>query len=321
MKRLLAITLILIGLIGCSVANHPWENPVPSEFDNYVNNIIVKGWKLYAEWNFEGAYAKFDSVIMMDAERPDGYIGRGFCSVNLGASNPSSFDEATADFGFVLSINEGGNPIDSVADIPAIYDSMDGKGYYYYVHVDTFLPILMVASGKVTVGSHSKQLIASGYGDNWIKFDAVTAEFVDTANHNTFVPNDTTYFYVNFYHARDRSIKPVSAVVVAGLAQLYQAKFIKEQKAYCMKRSIAHASYVKHFVKYNFEDSLPEYYYDGLNYRNTRIILAQDFFIYEWYQNCEAEIVDIDTSYTFDRTADNYIQQLQQALQSLYEGE
>ena len=317
MKRLIAIALVLISMIGCSVANHPWENPVPSEFDEYLNDLIVKGWELYGEWDFEGAYAKFDSVMMMDAEKPDGYIGRGFCNVNLGSSDPTSYDEANADFGFVLAINEGGNPVDSIGDILAVYDSMDTK--YYYVHVDTLLPMLMVAGGKVTIGTYSTDLTLAEFGDNWIKFDVVSDEFAGGSG-DPFVPDDTTYFYVNFYYTNDTSIQAVSAVVMAGLAQLNQVKFVKEGKGYYMMRSIAYANYVKHFND-GFEAYLPEYYYGGINTRSTKILLAQNFFLYELYPNCETEIFELDNSYTFDRTADNYIQQLQQALQSLYEGE
>ncbi len=317
MKRLIAIALVLIGLIGCSVANHPWENPVPSEFEEYLNDLIVKGWELYGEWNFEGAYAKFDSVMMMDAEKPDGYIGRGFSNVNLGASDPTSYDEANADFGFVLAINEGGNPVDSVGDILAVYDSMDTK--YYYVHVDTLLPMLMVAGGKVTIGTYSTDLTLAEFGDNWIKFDVVSDEFAGGSG-NPFVPDDTTYFYVSFYYTNDTSIEAVSAVVMAGLAQLNQVKFIKKGKDHYLMRSVAYANFVKHFND-GFEGYLPDYYYSGINTRNTKILLAQDFFLYELYPNCETEILELDNSYTFDRTADNYIQQLQQALQSLYEGD
>ena len=316
MKRLIVIALVLVGLVGCSVANHPWENPVPSEFDEYLDDLIVKGWKLFGEWNFEGAYAKFDSVMMMDAEKPDGYIGRGFCNVNLGASDPTSYDEADADFGFVLSINEGGNPIDSVVDIPAIYDSMDANNYY--VHVDTLLPMLMVAGGKITIGHNSTDLTFAEFGDNWIKFNVVTDDFAGGSG-NPFVPDDTTFFYVNFYYAKDTSIETISAVAIVGLAQLNQVKFIKKGKVHYLMRSVAYANFVKHFAK-RFEASLPDYFYGGINSKNTKILLAQDFFLYELYPNCETEILELDSSYAFDRTADNYIQQLQQALQSLYEG-
>lgn len=318
MKRLIVIALVLVSMIGCSVANHPWENPVPSEFDEYLNDLIVKGWELYGEWNFEGAYAKFDSVMMMDAEKPDGYIGRGFCNVNLGASDPTSYDEADADFGFVLSLNEGGNPVDSVGGILAVYDSMDAN--YYYVHVDTLLPMLMVAGGKITIGNNSTNLTLAEFGDHWIKFDVVTDDFAGGSG-NPFVPDDTTFFYVNFYYAKDSTIEAaISAVAIVGLAQLNQVKFIKKGKDHYLMRSVAYANFVKHFTK-RFEASLPDYFYGGINSKNTKILLAQDFFLYELYPNCETEILELDNSYTFDRTADNYIQQLQQALQSLYEGD
>jgi len=317
-KRLIVIALVLVGLVGCSVANHPWENPVPSEFEEYLNGLIVKGWELYGEWNFEGAYAKFDSVMMMDAEKPDGYIGRGFCNVNLGASDPTSYDEADADFGFVLAINEGGSPVDSIGDILAVYDSMDAK--YYYVHVDTLLPMLMVAGGKITIGHNSTNLSLAEFGDNWIKFDVVSDEFIGGSG-DPFVPDDTTFFHVNFYYAKDSTIEEaISTVAIVGLAQLNQVKFIKKGKDHYLMRSVAYANFVKHFND-GFEASLPDYFYGGINTRSTKILLAQDFFLYELYPNCETEILGLDNSYTFDRTADNYIQQLQQALQSLYEGE
>ena len=316
MKRLIAISLVLIGLFGCSVAHQPWENPVPTEFDDYLQDLVVKGWQSYAEWNFGAAYAKFDSVMLMDAAKPDGYIGRGFCNVNLGATDPTAYSEASADFGFVLAINEGGNPVDSVGEIQAIYDSMDAK--YYYLHVDTLLPILMVCAGKVAIGAYEAELSLAEFGDDWVKFDVVSDEFAGGSG-NPFVPDDTTYFYVDFFYPKDINIVAVSAVALAGLSQLNQVRYTKEGKDFYMLRSIAYANHIKHYSD-SFEDSLPDYYYGAINTRNTRVLLAQDFFLYGLYPNCETEILGLDSNYTFDRNADNYRQQLQQALQELYEG-
>ncbi len=95
MKRLIILTIVLILIlsVGC-VRYKEWDNPVPEEINEYVDSLLTVGWRNYYYRDYDIAYAKFDTVTNVQGKNKDGYIGRGFASIDLGSDDPTYYVSA-----------------------------------------------------------------------------------------------------------------------------------------------------------------------------------------------------------------------------------
>lgn len=70
-----AASLILVA--GCYEGGNPQDNPIG------YNGFIENGWIAFEAGNYEAAMTSFQAAVEMDASRPQGYLGAGWCSILL----------------------------------------------------------------------------------------------------------------------------------------------------------------------------------------------------------------------------------------------
>jgi len=312
------------------VQNKGWENPVLPEFAAYIDTLIVEGWEAYSAGETDISYAKFDSILSIEARSSEGYIGRAFSSLDRGSDDPSAYSSSETDFNFALYLLEGKNPVMTEDSMKLVFSNITPDSQYYVLK----LPVSGIFLGvyedimKVTYTDtmkHTAELSLDYFNKNIVKVPVITREFIDSTDTLLFVPDSNTVFLVHVAYTDVDTLTPIGGSAVAGLSQLYQLKgknadTEEDVKKYLMT-SISYGNMVRVFynLKNRFEDDLPSRFDDRINTRNVLKILAQDYYYYGLYMNAYWQIHEIDSTVAagIDTTAADFDVQLLRAIGSL----
>jgi len=325
-KKALFILLILLLLVGCSVKDKGWTNPVPADPSGYLGKLLNDGWTLYSQGNFEASYAKFDSFMLMNADSFDGYIGRGFNNIELGATQADKFDEGDVDFKFALYLLNADNPM-TEDRFKLNYVGLRNDSLYYVLSYNK--PILYIDGDVELVVyidtlHYTTTLSVHAYLDTLIQVATTTKDFIVSGNDTLFVPGDPSIDSCAFFaqitlvdSTLNTNLPSPVGAVLTGLCQLNQARYLVEAKDKYIKSSIQYGELVRVLFSDDFADGLPEIYDGSINRRNALVILAQDFFYAGDYYNALWRAMEINPDLSVDSTAADFVKQLQRAIENL----
>jgi len=321
---ILALVLLVIISVNC-VRNEEWENPVPDNVNEFVDTLLTVGWRNYYERNYDVAFAKFDTVTGIQGKNPDGYIGRGFASIELGSDDPTSYDAALMDFKFVIYTLEGKTPFEFYPQDTFLYVKFyPDSGKYLIVPkysrrilgLDTTATITIIAKDTLGALKTTTSPLFALKGDSII-IPSVTKNFIYPDSNTLFIPDAGTIFLCNVIGLKD-SIGNQSAAAALGFAQLYQVKFKKERKEEPYWKSVIYANLVKRLYPENIP-SLGHYYDKRITAKAARIILAQDYFFKGYYYSSMWEVIEMkpEAAGELDPNAVDFILKLQQQISTL----
>jgi len=328
-KRLIYLLPVII-ITGCSVQNKGWENPVPPEFTGYIDTLIIEAWEAYSAGETDISYAKFDTILSIEARSSEGYIGRAFSSLDLGSDDPSAYSSSETDFNFALYLLEGKNPVMTEDSMELEFSKLTPDSQYYVLILPvsgTFLGAyedIMEVTYTDTI-KHTENLSLYYFNDSIVMVPVVTRGFIDATDSSLFIPDSNTVFVVHVAYKDVDTLTPMGGSACAGLSQLYQLLAKKAEseddiKKYLMS-SIAYGNLARAFynAKHKMEDYLPSRFDDRINTRNFLCILAQDYYYYGLYMNAYWQIHEIDSTVAagIDTTAADFDVQLLRAIGSL----
>lgn len=329
-RKIYLLPVIILIITGCSVQNKGWENPVPTDFDSYIDTLIVAGWEAYSAGETDISYAKFDSVLSIEAKSSEGYIGRAFSSIDLGSDDPAAYSSSETDFNFALYLLEGKNPVMTEDSMKMVFSKLTADSQYYVLKLPVsgiFLGVyedIMEVMYTDTI-EHTADLSLYYFNDSIVMVPVITRGFIDPADSSLFIPDSNTVFTVHVAYTDVDTLTPMGGSVGAGLSQLYQLKAKKAEseddiKKYLMT-SVSYGNLTRAFYSLSnkVEDYLPSRFDDRINTRNVLKILAQDYYYYGLYMNAYWQIYEIDPGVAagIDTTAADFDVQLLRAIGSL----
>lgn len=328
MKKLMifALVFILILSINC-VRNKEWLNPVPEELNEYVDSLLTAGWRNYYNRNYDVAFAKFDTVTSIQGRNPDGYIGRGYASIDLGSDDPSSYISAEIDLRFVINTLEGKIPFQSIAKDTFLYSKMfyDALNNPYYMitpknpksilgldNVD----VTIVAYDSLNIQKTTRSSLFALRGDS-IFIPAVNKRFIYSDSNVLFIPDTGTRFIVDVVCLKD-SISSQSAAASLGLSQLYQVLFKNSGEMSDFWKSVIYANVIKRLYPSTIP-GLGHYYDRRITSKAAKIILAQDYFLKGYYYSSMWEVIGInpDAGSILNPADVDFLLKLQQQISNL----
>ncbi|MEA1912551.1 MAG: hypothetical protein U9N06_01785 [candidate division WOR-3 bacterium] len=124
MKKLLIPLFVLVLIIGCG---EKYDNPVgpyPTDIEGIVDSLIVKGWRAYKDGDYDLAYARFDSLVKIQSDNTEGYIGRGFSLLQ-----EEKFEDALTSFDFATYLE--GSPISKVEKVDLNWENLTSDSLFY----------------------------------------------------------------------------------------------------------------------------------------------------------------------------------------------
>jgi hypothetical protein len=147
-----------------------------------VERLLTDGWNLYEENNYEGAKAKFDSVIEIDASVVDAYLGSGWCNMHTSdfAVAHTRFSIAIALEGTRPAIDLYGVDVDSIVPTGRV-DTVISGGYHYecpYFFVYPELVPVMGVSNTVFQSKYFVRVDSTRRDTVWISPDTAIIEVV-----------------------------------------------------------------------------------------------------------------------------------------------
>lgn len=303
MKKVIFIALLFLVIfsINC-VRNKEWLNPVPEEVNEYVDSLLTAGWRNYYLRNYDIAFAKFDTVTNIQGKNPDGYIGRGFASIDLGSDDPASYISAEIDLRFVINTLEGKIPFQSISKDTFLYSKMftDASGANYYVIIPknpksvvglNNNEVKIVAYDSLNAEKNTNSTLFALRGDS-IFIYAVNRKFIYPNDSTIFIPDAGTRFIVDVVCLKD-SINSQSAAASLGLSQLYQIKLKTSGELSDFWNSVIYANVVKRFYPSTIP-GLGHYYDPRITAKAARIILAQDYFLKGYYYSSMWEVIEVN---------------------------
>lgn len=328
MKKLMFLSLLFILFLSVNcVRNKEWENPVPTELNEYVDSLLTIGWRNYYNRNYDIAFAKFDTVTNIQGRNPDGYIGRGFASIDLGSDDPSSYVAAEMDLRFVIKTLEGKTPFRSIEKDTFLYSKMfnDALNNPYYVIIpknpESILGLLNVDVKIIAYDSlnNEKSTTSSLFAlrGDYILIPAVQKTFIYPDSDTIFIPDSSIRFIVDVFCLKD-SINSQSAAAAVGLAQLYQIMFKSSGKLTYFWNSVVYANLVKRL----YPSTIPGlgHYYDArITSKAAKIILAQDYFLSGYYYSSMWEVIGVnpDADSVLNPADVDFLLKLQQEISNL----
>ncbi len=327
MKKLIFIILLFLVIfsINC-VRNKEWLNPVPEEINEYVDSLLTAGWRNYYYRNYDIAFAKFDTVTSIQGKNPDGYIGRGFASIDLGSDDPASYISAEIDLRFVITTLEGKTPFQSISKDTFLYSNMftDASGSYYViipkipkvvVGLDDIV-VKIVAYDSLNAEKNTTSDFFALKGDS-IFIPAVKKTFIYSDSNVTFIPDAGTRFIVDVVCLKD-TINSQSAAAALGLSQLYQIKLKTSGELSDFWKSIIYANVVKRLYPTAIS-GLGHYYDPRITAKAARIILAQDYFLKGYYYSSMWEVIEVnpDAASVLNPADIDFLLKLQQQISNL----
>lgn len=328
MKKLMIFALLLILFLSVNcVRNKEWENPVPSDVDEYVDSLLTDGWRNYYNRNYDIAFAKFDTVTNIQGKNPDGYIGRGFASIELGSDDPSSYVAAEIDLRFVIKTLEGKTPFKLEKDTflySMMFNDAQNNPYYVIIPKNPNSSILGLVNVDVKIVAYDslnneKSTTSSLFalrGDS-IFIPAVQKTFIYPDSNVIFTPDSLTRFIVDVFYLKD-TINGQSAAAAVGLAQLYQIIFKSSGELSDFWNSVLYANLVKRL----YPDTIPglgHYYDPRITSKAAKIILAQDYFLKGYYYSSMWEVIEVnpDADSILNPAEVDFLLKLQQQISNL----
>lgn len=87
------------------------DSPLINNTFDTVDNLLIEGWELYADGQYDDALGKFENATARDAANIESYIGRGWTNIRLG-----QFNSAKLELNMVINLATTINDLYSVSD-------------------------------------------------------------------------------------------------------------------------------------------------------------------------------------------------------------
>ena len=326
MKRLIISIGVIILLAGCGQEHGSAVSPAP-----ITPNLLDRGWSAYQSGNYETAEATFDSVITIDADNFEAYLGTGWSAVQL-----SDFREALR----VLSIGLGltgnsptiekdnvpifaenswtikipnlagilSNQIVAVVHDTAVYDSSGNNltQYRNFPGQSVYYDVVYFTDSSITVTWNAdKNPSILEFPDDFIHPDLNS--YPDTFNVMPLPPESTDDITFDYIEYKGGSGDTSQADIYACRTALYSGN-----RDYY--RSIASAKACL------LLDSAYKFEYDStnVNAQNLHKIIAYSCYNLKFYQNAADEVHNyLDTSWVWDSTKTTALYDLESKIEAL----
>lgn len=320
-KIMLILILLLLLLFGCEEQYDDPLGPYPADEEGIIQRFIKEGWEAYNDGDYDLAYARFDSVVMIDASNPDIYVGLGFSNMQLGSEDPSRFNMARSSFGFVLTL-EGGSPIVEVVDGDIYWGWMTPDSVLFGLDVDpgnvpilgVLEPIVNFVPGSLSTAPEQELEVMR------ITENTIVTEVTEEGG-ELYIPQPGDSFEIDYAYFYGE-VSPTLALAFAGYAQTAQLQGKSEPEE--LLDAIIYAKAV--LEDYNEDNPLradtiaiPNYIDPSITTRNVRLLLAQSYFYYGYLFNCMWELWILDPTLIddFDPELPTFERDLQEKLEDL----
>jgi len=113
MKNKIVIYICVLFLFFFNTGCSWFSSPTPDS-----EKALQDAWELFGMTNYYMAYTKFESVISMDPDNKEAYIGKGWCSLLMN-------DLENAEIDLKIALDKGSTSLDPHAGLAAVYISND----------------------------------------------------------------------------------------------------------------------------------------------------------------------------------------------------